>query len=121
MLRGEITNDRGSDVATAMAEQLLALVTEQCAMRPTVLVIDDLQWADPASVTLWGRLARMASHMRLLLIATMCPVHQREDLLRVRRVLGDETRFPLSPLGEMAVADLVAALPAASPTTICSG
>ena len=48
------------------AEQLLALVTEQCTTRPTILVVDDLQWADPASITLWGRLARSARQMPLL-------------------------------------------------------
>src|SRR5215472_19093981 len=44
LLRGEATADRGTDVPAVLAEQLLALVTEQCAIRPVVLVIDDLQW-----------------------------------------------------------------------------
>ena len=44
-----------------LAEQLLALVAEQCAVRPIILVIDDLQWADQASVTLWGRLAQVGA------------------------------------------------------------
>jgi predicted ATPase len=58
LLRGEVSADRGTDVPAVLAEQLLALVAEQCAMRPTILIIDDLQWADQASITLWGRLAR---------------------------------------------------------------
>ena len=57
LLRGEVSADRGADVPAVLAEQLLALVAEQCAIRPTILVIDDLQWADQASITLWGRLA----------------------------------------------------------------
>ncbi len=77
LLRGEILADRGTDVPAALAEQLLALVTEQCAARPTILVVDDLQWADPASVTLWGRLARSARQVPLLLIGMMRPVPQR--------------------------------------------
>ena len=55
LLRGEVPADRGADVSGALAEQLLALVTEQCEVQPTILVIDDLQWADQASVALWGR------------------------------------------------------------------
>ena len=47
LLRGEVSADRGTDVPTVLAEQLLALVAEQCAVRPTILIVDDLQWADP--------------------------------------------------------------------------
>src|SRR5262252_6322051 len=34
LLRGEITADRGMDVSAALAEQLLALIAEQCATQP---------------------------------------------------------------------------------------
>ena len=81
LLRGEVSADRGTDVPAVVAEQLLALVAEQCAVRPTILVIDDLQWADQASVTLWGRLARSARQVPLLLIGMMRPVPQRDDVL----------------------------------------
>jgi hypothetical protein len=43
LLRGEVAADRGTDVPAMLAEQLLALVAEQCAVRPAILVIDDLQ------------------------------------------------------------------------------
>src|SRR5215467_5347934 len=46
LLRGEAAADRGTDTTAALAEQLLALVAEECAIQPTVLVVDDLQWAD---------------------------------------------------------------------------
>jgi DNA-binding CsgD family transcriptional regulator len=115
LLRGEATADRGTDVPAVLAEQLLALITEQCAIRPVILVIDDLQWADPASVTLWGRLARSAPQMPLLLAGTMRPVPQREDLLALRRVAGDAARLELTALGEAAVADLLASLAGGRP------
>ena len=53
LLRGEVA-PRGTDVPAALAEQLLALIAEQCAEQPTILVIDDLQWADQASVSSGG-------------------------------------------------------------------
>ncbi|MGC1281654.1 MAG: ATP-binding protein, partial [Streptosporangiaceae bacterium] len=105
MQRGEVAADRGVDVSAALAEQLLALVAEQCAVRPTFLVIDDLQWADQASITLWGRLARLARQLPLLLVGMMRPVPQRDDLLALRRAVGDTARLQLTGLTGSAVAE----------------
>ena len=114
LLRGEVA-PRGTDVPAALAEQLLALIAEQCAERPTILVIDDLQWADQASVTLWGRLAKSVRQASLLLVGIMRPVPQRDDLLALRRAVADATRLQLSGLAESAVAELVAALAGGQP------
>ena len=115
LLRGEGTADRGTDVSGALAEQLLALITERCAEQPTILVIDDLQWADQASITLWGRLARSVHQVPLLLVGTMRPVPQRDDLLALRRAVGDTGRLRLTGLTEAAVAELVKALVGGKP------
>ena len=115
LLRGEVAADRGTDVPAVLAEQLLALVTEQCAVRPTILVVDDLQWADQASVALWGRLAKAAQRVPLLLVGMMRPVPQRDDLLALRRVAGEAARLQLTGLTGDAVADLVAALAGGRP------
>jgi transcriptional regulator with XRE-family HTH domain/tetratricopeptide (TPR) repeat protein len=110
LVRGEVALDRGIDVSAALAEQLLALVAEHCAVRPVVLVVDDLQWADQASITLWGRLARLARQTPLLLVGMMRPVPRRDDLLALRRVVGDFARLRLTALTGGAVAKLVASL-----------
>jgi DNA-binding CsgD family transcriptional regulator/tetratricopeptide (TPR) repeat protein len=115
LLRGEIAADRGADVPATLAEQLLALVAEESAVRPVVLVIDDLQWADPASVTLWGRLARTAREAPLLLIGAARPVPHRDDLLALHRLAGDDGRIQLTGLAEPEVADLVAVLAGGRP------
>src|SRR3984957_2893182 len=115
LLRGEVTTGRGTDVPAVLAEQLLAVVTEQCAVRPTVLVIDDLQWADQASITLWGRLARSARQVPLLLIGMTRPVPHRDDVLALRRVVDDTARLQLTGLTGAAVTDLVAALAGGKP------
>jgi DNA-binding CsgD family transcriptional regulator len=114
LLRGEMTPERGANVPAVLAEQLLALVTEQCAVRPAVLVIDDLQWADPASVMLWGRLARSVRQVPLLLIGMMRPP-LREDLLTLRRTVDERSRLQLAGLADPAVADLVAAVAGGRP------
>jgi len=115
LLRGEVSADRGTDVPAVLAEQLLALVAEQCATRPTILVIEDLQWADPASIALWGRLAKSAQDEPLLLVGTMRPVPQRAELLALRRVAADAVRVQLAALSEPEVAELVAALAGGRP------
>ena len=94
LLRGEVATDRGADVPALLAEQLIALTIDETAARPVVLVIDDLHWADPASVKLWGRLARTARQVPLLLIGLTRPVPQRDDLLALRRAVDDAAPRP---------------------------
>ncbi len=115
LLRGEIASGRGEDTPAALAEQLLALIDELCAARPTVLVVDDLQWADQASVTLWERLARSTRRLPLLLLGMMRPVPQREDLVALRHAADLTARLRLGGLPEEAVTELVAALVGGKP------
>ena len=115
LLRGEVASGRGEDVPTALAEQLLALVEELCATLPTVLVVDDLQWADHSSVTLWERLSRSARHLPLLLVGMMRPVPQREDLLALRHTADLAERFQLCGLPDGSVTELVGTLAGGKP------
>ena len=101
-----------------LAEQLLALIAEECATRPTILVIDDLQWADRASVRLLARLAGSARDLPLLLAAMMRPVPQRDDLLALRRA-GDAARLQLTGLPRPRWPSWWHGWPAACPTAAC--
>ena len=80
-----------------------------------VLVVDDLQWADQATVTLWERLSRSARHLPLLLIGMMRPVPQREDLLALRHTADLAARFQLGALREESVIELVGTLACEKP------
>ena len=82
---------------------------------PTVLVVDDLQWADHASVTLWERLSRSARHLPLLLVGMMRPVPQREDLLALRHTADLAARVQLGGLPEGPVTELVGTLAGGKP------
>ena len=115
LLCGEVAAERGMDMPSVLCEQLLALVTEQCAVRPAVLVIDSLHWADQASIALWGRLARSAREMPLLLIGMTRPAAQRQDRGALRRAVSDTAHLHLAGLTGEAVATLVAALAGGTP------
>jgi DNA-binding CsgD family transcriptional regulator/tetratricopeptide (TPR) repeat protein len=115
LLRGEVSTDRGADVPAILAEQLIALTIDETGARPVALIIDDLQWADPASVKLWGRLARTARDVPLLLLGLTRPVPQREDLLALRRGIDERARIQLTALGKFEVAELLMALAGGSP------
>jgi DNA-binding CsgD family transcriptional regulator len=117
LLRGEVATDRGSDVPAMLAEQLIALIIDETAARPVVLVIDDLQWADSASVKLWGRLARTARQVPLLLVGMTRPAPQRDDLVALRRLVDNEARMQLAALAQPAVAELVKELAGGQPDT----
>jgi tetratricopeptide (TPR) repeat protein len=114
-LRGEIRLDGGMDGPSVLAEQLLALIADECLARPTILVVDDLQWADQASVRLLARLAGSARDLPLLLAAALRPVPQRGDMLGLRRPAGDSGRVTLAGLTETATAELVTVLAGGTP------
>ncbi|GIH15032.1 ATP-binding protein [Rugosimonospora africana] len=104
---------RDFDVAyAAAAEMLVALVDELCTAAPTVLVIDDLQWADPASVTVWQRLCLAVEQMPLLLVGVCGPVPRRPEVVNVRTVVSrrHQTVITLEPLTDADAATLVAGL-----------
>ncbi|MGO8951588.1 MAG: ATP-binding protein [Ktedonobacterales bacterium] len=116
----DIAYQTDSSLLRALLEQaanratLFAAVQEdfsQPGSRPTIVVIEDIHWADEATLDLIKFLARRIHRTRTLLILTY-----RDDELRkdhpLRLVLGDlparvVTRLHLPPLSEEAVATLV--------------
>jgi len=63
----------------------LQLLQQECAKRPIIMHIDDLQWADSASVGMLHFLARNIKAMRLLLLG----IYRPEDILLDRKVGGN--------------------------------
>jgi DNA-binding CsgD family transcriptional regulator/tetratricopeptide (TPR) repeat protein len=105
------------DASVAGVEVLLALVDELCAAAPGVMVIDDLQWADDASLIVWHQLAASIDQLRLLLIATCRPFPRRPEVQQVRASAvrhGGEV-ITLGPLAETDVAALVTAMVGSPP------
>src|SRR5260370_1327559 len=58
------------DASSVGVEVLVTLAAELCGAVPMVMVIDDVQWADEASLVVWHQLAASIGQLPLLLIAT---------------------------------------------------
>jgi DNA-binding SARP family transcriptional activator len=79
-------SDHDDDAGPAIAaERVLAYLRTACAVTPIVLVVDDMQWADEASVLLWERLIAATRHLPLLLVAAARPEPNGRELAQLRR------------------------------------
>lgn len=98
-------------------EELLALVDELSTAKPLIMVMDDIQWADEASLLAWHRLAQVVEQQSLLLVAVCRPVPQREPVDRLRRsvLTRGAVLLSLGPLTDAEVSALVTDLAGGPP------
>jgi DNA-binding CsgD family transcriptional regulator len=100
------------DASVTGIEVLVGLVDELSAAAPTVIVLDDLQWADDASLIVWHQLAASIGQLRLLLIGTCRPAPRRPGVqeLRAAVIRHGGAVVTLGPLTETDVTALVTAM-----------
>jgi DNA-binding CsgD family transcriptional regulator/tetratricopeptide (TPR) repeat protein len=105
------------DPVLAGIERVLALVDRLCAQSPVVLVAEDLQWADEASLLAWHRLSRAVCQLPLLLAGSWRREPGNENLTRLRGALASrgETIIDLGDLSDAEVGELVGQLVGAPP------
>jgi DNA-binding CsgD family transcriptional regulator len=105
------------DAVSDTAEQLVALVDELCAEAPTVIVLDDLQWADDASIMVWHRLARTVDQLPLLLVGACRRAPRGDDVRELLRAVQRRggTVIMLEPLDPPEVTALVTGMTGVSP------
>jgi DNA-binding CsgD family transcriptional regulator/tetratricopeptide (TPR) repeat protein len=112
--QGLFAKDVTSD---ASIEVLVELVDKLSAAAPMVIVLDDLQWADEASLIVWHQLAASIDQLRLLLIGTCRPNPRRAEVRELRAAVlrHGGAVLTLGPLAETDVSALVKAMIGASP------
>src|SRR3984885_4441510 len=100
------------DASGSGVEVLLALADELCAAAPTVMVVDDLQWADDASLLVWHQLAASVDQLRLLPPAPCGSDPRRPEVQQVRTSLARRggAVVALGPLPQTDLAALVTAM-----------
>lgn len=100
-----------------VAERLLDLIEDRAMAAPVAIVVEDLQWADPSSLTVLGWLAREGAQLRLLLACTLRPDRARPEVRALLATLDRlaAPRMELGPLSDSEVSDLVAGVVAGPP------
>lgn len=92
-------------------ERAVALVSQAAARRPVVIVVDDLQWADLASLQMFSHLAARMPHGSAILgaLRDRAPVPGSElaRLLAAASRLPQHRRIRLGPFNPAEVAELV--------------
>ena len=100
---------------------ILDLVERQSALNPTLLLLEDLHWADEGTLSLLVHLGRSISRMPVMIIAT----HRDDDIdmkppltkaLDELTRLGVVERIPLRGLPEPAVAQMIELLSGQEPS-----
>lgn len=108
LTHAELTEYR---VGEAILDMVDALSTEL----PLVLVVENLQWADPSSLDCLRRLIATVPGRPILLLLTSRPLARRPDLLRLIEGPGTPSHIRLAPLEAEVVASLAAQVVGAAP------
>ena len=104
----------GSDPSTAAAgsrqyrvvEEVVDLVETSCAERPTVLVAEDVHWADETSLSVISSLVRRLPYSALLVVVTVRPAPMSAAVARLLEDLSGGGALTLR-LGPLDPADVV--------------
>lgn len=108
----ESTRTVAPEFRERLIEDILSLVEESASAQPTVLVIEDLQWADAATLASVKRMIRRSALARLTVIGSFRASPAGEHLLRDTPDAHHIELHPLNPgLVEILVATLVSATP----------
>ncbi len=98
----------------AMARALVDALDAMAATQPLVVVLEDMQWSDLATIDLLAHLGQRRERAKLLVIATVrreavqSTAHPLNPVMRSLVARAGATSIELTPLGEAAIGDVLA-------------
>jgi len=110
-------NGASGDASFATLHGLYWLAANIALRRPLLVAVDDLHWADAASLRWLGYLARRLEGLPLLLVLATRPLSEGEESSMVGELLAEPAGVVVrpEPLGTVAVAALIADVLSAEP------
>jgi DNA-binding CsgD family transcriptional regulator len=113
----------GTETSFAMLHGLYWLAANFALRRPTLLVVDDLHWADDPSLRWLGYLARRLEGLPLLVVGATRPPEQAHTPALVTEILADPLATVIRPaaLGQVSAATLARTLFGLEPDEVFAG
>lgn len=107
-----------SSTAFSAGDEIADRLEELASAVPTLLILEDLHWADPATAQALPRLARLADTLPLCLVLTLRPAPAASHVAVALRALAAATRLPLGPLGGDDLRELASAVLGSAPSDV---
>jgi DNA-binding CsgD family transcriptional regulator len=106
------SDEEGTETSFAMLHGLYWLAANFALRRPTLLVVDDVHWADEPSLRWLGYLARRLEGLSLLIVVATRPPEQAHTPPLVTEILADPLATVIRPaaLGQASAATLAEVL-----------
>jgi DNA-binding CsgD family transcriptional regulator len=111
------------DTIAVAAERLVVLVHRLCAVSAVVLVVDNAQWADVASLGVLVTLTRGLGQLPLLVVVAARSVPPRTEVTALRQALADAggIGIELGPVSDGEIAEMVRQLIGSTPGPALAG
>jgi len=98
-------------------DRVAAVITSNSLRQPILIVVEDLQWADAATIGVLHRLATTPGHARIVMVCTMRPHPTDAYVLELASELvgGGGLQIKVEPLDPSAVHEMTTAILGATP------